>query len=134
MSKILGLDVGTKKIGVAVGDTDTGFAFTRPAWLINSWSDAKSLLERIIQHDKITTIIAGWPLNTDGSAGPQVKIVDEFLMAVSSGLSVPIVKQDERFSTQAVQREHVGQKMKRGEEDSRVAQLLVESYLQHHRD
>lgn len=134
MDKILGLDVGTKKIGVAVGDRESGFTFTRPAWLISSWADAWSLLERLMAHEKVSTIVVGWPMNDDGSIGSQADIVDQFIQQMAARVNIPIVRRDERFSTQAVQREHAGRQLNRGQEDSLAAQLLVESYLQEKHD
>lgn len=132
MSKILAIDVGDRKIGLAIGDQASGFAFIRPALLVSDWAEAWPLLQQLVEHEQISTIVVGLPLNHDASAGPQTERVREFIRELGSRLTVPIVERNEHSTTQAVQREQQthGRALKRGEEDSLAAQLLLESYFQ----
>ncbi len=132
MINVLGLDVGEKKIGVAVGNTDNDFAWPRPAMLVDDWSEAWGQIERLVKDERITIIVLGWPLNTDGRAGPQTAVVEDFTAQLERHISIPIIRLDERLTTQAVQREQRqhGRRLARGREDSLAAQLLVETYLQ----
>lgn len=129
--RVLSLDVGDKKIGLAVGDTDTKMAFTRPALLVNHWDEVWGPLKEILISDKIEKIVIGWPLNTDGTIGAQVRRVEKFISELSVHSSLPIIKRDERHTSAAVQKEQqqAGIKLSRGQEDSLAAQLLLESYL-----
>lgn len=129
--RIIALDVGDKKIGLAIGDTSTRMAFTRPALLVQSWSDIWEPLQKLVTNETIELIVIGWPFNIDGSIGSQAGRVEEFIQALTEQTSVPIIKRDERHTSQAVQREQqsASRKLARGEEDSLAAQLLLESYL-----
>lgn len=129
--RILAIDVGDKKIGLAVGDSITGLAFTRLALLVTAWEQAWEPLRAVMANEQIEQIIVGWPVNTDGSVGTQSARVQQFIDQLKTRTPVPINVRDERLTSQAVQHEQhqVGRKLSRGEEDSLAAQLLLESYL-----
>lgn len=129
MSNVLGIDAGEKKIGLALGQTETRLAFPRPPILVNAWIEAWPSLQDLVEREAITTIVVGWPVNADGSLGVQTDAVEQFIIELQRHVSVPIVRYDERLTTQAVQREHRGRRLSRGQEDSLAAQLLLESYL-----
>ncbi len=126
---ILGLDVGDKKIGLAVGDDATQLAFPRPALLVDDWGQVWPAIEKILADEAVDRIIVGWPLNSDGTIGPQAERVAEFIDQLEQRVSPPVIKRDERLTTAAVQREQQGRSLPRGAEDSLAAQLLLESYL-----
>lgn len=130
MPTVLGIDVGEKKIGLAVGRSDSGWTFTRPALLVHDWEQAWPALKKIIADETIDTVLVGLPIELDGQAGGQAARVREFIAALQTQTSLPIIARDERHTSQAVQREQAGQRLGRGVEDSLAAQLLVESYLQ----
>ena len=90
-----------------------------------------AVLHGLAATEAIVTIIVGWPLNTSGSVGAQAERVNQFIQLATQHLGLPILKRDERHTSQAVQREQsmAQRKLPRGAEDSLVAQLLVESYL-----
>ncbi|MEK7636992.1 MAG: Holliday junction resolvase RuvX [Patescibacteria group bacterium] len=131
MGKILGLDVGERKIGLAVGDTSTGLAFIRPPLLVDQWSAAWASLVGLIDRERIERVVVGWPLNDDGTTGPQAERVQHFINELERRVVIPIIKRDERHSSQAVRREQhqADRPLARGQEDSLAAQLLLESYL-----
>lgn len=133
--RVLAIDVGEKKIGLAVGDTATGMAFSRAPVLVASWAEAWSKLLEVIVTENIEQVVIGWPLNSDGTVGPQAEQVQQFIDSLAMQVSVPIVRRDERNTSQAVQREQqqAGQKLQRGQEDSLAAQLILESYLSEQR-
>lgn len=135
MARVLGLDVGLKKIGVAIGDSGSGFAFLRPALLVNDWSAAWPVLANMVRHEHIDEILVGWPIHSSGRHSTQADVVAKFITELQPHVTVPITKRDERNTTKAVQREQqqAGRKLVRGQEDSLAAQLLVESYLQEYR-
>lgn len=128
---ILAIDVGDKKIGLAIGDAETRMAFTRSALLVADWHEAWPQLQKIVRNERIDLILVGWPLNDNGSLGSQTQRVQEFIDQLGPLTSVPIIKRDERQTSLAVQREQRAsdRKLRRGEEDSLVAQLLLETYL-----
>lgn len=131
MNAILGIDVGAKKIGLAIGQRATKFAFARPPLLVDRWSVVWPALKKIIAAEQVQEIVIGWPLNQDGSAGPQAQVVDRFMTELKKQVNVPVHRRDERYTSQAVIREQAAarRRLQRGQEDSLVAQLLVENYL-----
>lgn len=132
MNTILGLDVGLKKIGVAVGDRQSGFAWTRPAVLVDTWDQAWPLIVDLVGKENVETVVVGMPVEADGTPSQQATSVEDFIEQLKSHVRVPIITRSERATTQAVIREQqsIGRKLKRGEEDSLAAQLIVEGYLQ----
>ncbi len=129
MSTILGLDVGEHKIGVAIGQTETRFAFARPPILVKDWREAWPKITDVIMAEQPVTIVVGWPINSDGSVGPQAKIIEDFVRELKGKTKIPIVLADERLTTQAVQHEQAGRSLGRGQEDSLAAQLMLETYV-----
>lgn len=131
MASILGLDIGERKIGVAVADRASGFAFVRPALLVKDINDIWPLLAAIITQDDVAEIVVGVPLNDDQTVGPQAQRV-RAIAAELERFHLPVHQRNEHSTSQAVQREQqaVGRTLKRGEEDSLAAQLLLENYLQ----
>lgn len=129
--RILAIDVGDKKIGLAVGDTETRMAFVRPALLVDDWAEAWPQLLTLLKEEQIVQIVIGWPLNTDGTSGSQTERVQQFIDQLKTRSTIPVIKRDERQTSIAVQREQRtnGRQLKRGEEDSLAAQLLLEAYL-----
>lgn len=101
---IMGLDFGTKTIGVAV--TDTLRAVATPLTTIKRKKftvDAKELAT-IVKDRSIVGIILGLPLNMDGSEGPRVQSTRAFARNLSPILPLPISYWDERLSTVAAER------------------------------
>jgi putative Holliday junction resolvase len=101
--RLLGLDVGTKTIGVAL--CDAGWTIATPAELIarTKFSTDLARLQAIIAGQRVTGIVIGLPLNLDGSESPRTQSVRAFARNVEP-LGLPILLWDERWSTQAVTR------------------------------
>ncbi|MEP7239536.1 MAG: Holliday junction resolvase RuvX [Devosia sp.] len=102
--KLLGLDLGTKTIGVAVSD---GLRFTATALETIRRSkftaDAARLIE-LIDENAAVGLVLGLPLNMDGSEGPRVQSTRAFARNLRPRIAIPIVFWDERLSTAAVDR------------------------------
>lgn len=131
MSQILGLDIGERKIGVAVADRASGFAFPRPAFLVQDFDEFWPLVAAMITQDDIAEIVVGVPLNADQTAGPQAERVRTIINQLKQ-FHLPVHERNEYTTSVAVQREqqHHGRTLQRGEEDSLAAQLILESFLQ----
>lgn len=101
--RLLGLDVGTKTIGVAL--CDAGWTIATPAELIarTKFSADLARLQAIVAAQRVTGIVIGLPLNLDGSESPRTQSVRAFARNVEP-LGLPILLWDERWSTQAVTR------------------------------
>jgi putative Holliday junction resolvase len=101
--RLLGLDVGTKTVGVAL--CDAGWTIATPAELIarTKFSADLARLKAIVAAQRVTGIVIGLPLNLDGSESPRTQSVRAFARNVEP-LGLPILLWDERWSTQAVTR------------------------------
>lgn len=101
---LLGLDPGTKTIGIAVSDTTR--LISSPVETIKRKKftpDAARLFE-IYDHKQASALIIGMPMNMDGSAGPRAQSVRDFSANLLAIRDVPIFFWDERLSTAAVTR------------------------------
>ena len=98
-SRLIGLDLGTKRIGVAICDEKRSVA--TPLKVIN-YIDLSSLileLKEIISENNIKAIVIGNPLNMDGSSGPSSQSVKDKILNLSKKIDIPICLWDERLST-----------------------------------
>lgn len=126
MKRYLGVDFGTQKIGCAIGDDEIRIAFSRPALL--SVEDPVAAVVALCEQEAIDELVVGIPQSTDGSASDQTRMVEAFISLLRRGAR-PVHTIDERFSTQGVQRQQQHRTLERGQEDSLVAQALLQSYL-----
>jgi putative holliday junction resolvase len=101
--RLMGLDVGTKTIGVALCDAQ--WTFATPAELIRraKFSGDLERLRTLVNAQAVAGIVVGLPLNLDGSDSPRTQSVRAFARNLQP-LGLPILLWDERWSTQAVTR------------------------------
>jgi putative Holliday junction resolvase len=101
--RLLGLDVGTKTIGIAF--CDDNWTIATAAELVHRTKFAKDLeaLKGLIAAQRVTGIVIGLPLNMDGSESPRTQSTRAFARNMAA-LGLPILLWDERWSTQAVTR------------------------------
>ena len=101
--RLLGLDVGTKTIGLAL--CDAGWTIATPAELIRRGKFSADLetLRMLAEAQQVKGLVVGLPLNLDGSDSPRTQSVRAFARNLAP-LDRPILLWDERWSTQAVTR------------------------------
>ena len=101
--RLMGLDVGTKTIGVAL--CDASWTIATPAELMHRGKFAKDLakLQALIEAQQVRGIVMGLPLNMDGTDSPRTQSTRAFARNAAA-LELPILLWDERWSTQAVTR------------------------------
>ncbi len=103
-TRLLGLDFGTKTIGMAVSDVTRSVATPYETVRRTKFSeDVRQLLAAIEKND-VGGIIIGLPLNLDGSEGPRVQSTRAFTRNLRQHTALPLAFWDERLSTAAVQR------------------------------
>lgn len=126
--KLMGLDLGTKTIGVAISD---GLRMTAsPVETIKRTkftADAERLLALIAKH-QVTGIVVGLPLNMDGSEGPRVQSTRAFVRNLKQKIDMPMVFWDERLSTMAVTRTMIEADLSRARQ-AEVVDKLAASYI-----
>lgn len=133
MARILGLDVGTKTIGVAVSD-EMGWTAQGVATLARRGRDADlAALRRLAEEWGVERIVVGLPRNMDGSLGPAARSVLEFADAVKAALGLPVVTWDERLSTVAATRTlleaDVSRRRRKAVVDKLAAVFILQGYL-----
>jgi putative Holliday junction resolvase len=126
--KILGLDLGTRTIGVAVSD---GMRYSAsPLETIKRTKftqDAERIIELIAENQAVALIL-GLPLNMDGSEGPRVQSTRAFARNLAAKVSLPIAFWDERLSTSAVTRMMIEADLRR-DRRAEVVDKLAASYI-----
>jgi putative Holliday junction resolvase len=126
--KLLGLDLGTRTIGVAVSD---GMRYSAtPLETIKRTkftADAERLLELIAENAAVG-IVVGLPLNMDGSEGPRVQSTRAFVRNLAQKTPLPMAFWDERLSTAAVQRMLIEADTRR-DRRAEVVDKLAASYI-----
>lgn len=132
MTRYLAIDHGTRRIGLAIGDSQTRMAFARPALRHRGEKDAVARIRDLAERDGVDTILLGLPLNDDGSEGPQAAAARAFGARLADvGLAVDYV--DERLSSWQASAElaAAGRRPGRrsGELDSAAARIFLQEYL-----
>ena len=127
--RILGLDVGDKRIGLAVSDA---LGITAQGLETIGRGDSGSF-ERVLREYEITEIVVGLPLNMDGTKGVRAEGAALFAEGLRNKYSVPVRLWDERLSTAHAEREMIrgdlSRRKRKGLSDMVAAQLILQSYL-----
>jgi putative Holliday junction resolvase len=103
-ARLLGLDVGTKTIGMALSDVTRSVATPFDTIRRTKFTaDAKTIRE-VVEKNQVGALVIGFPLNLDGSEGPRAQSTRAFARNLAVHVDVPMVFWDERLSTAAVER------------------------------
>ncbi|KKU13272.1 MAG: hypothetical protein UX17_C0022G0005 [Parcubacteria group bacterium GW2011_GWC2_45_7] len=127
--RILGIDYGTKRVGVAIGDTESRVAV--PYDTLEFGGATLECLHEIIEREKIDLIIIGLPLTTGGEESKSSVLVRQFIKELKS-LGIPVEMQDERFTTKEVEKitRGYGKARKGVDKDAAAAALILQSFLE----
>ena len=132
MSRLIGLDHGSRRIGVAIGDTETGMAFARAAIRRRNLPTDLAAIEALVRLESARLIVIGLPLNMDGTEGSQAASARNFGERLVAG-GTQVAFEDERLSSwEAGERlNEAGRRPRResGELDSTAARLILQQYL-----
>lgn len=130
--RCLGIDYGTKRVGLAHGD-EVGVATPLPA-LIDAEPAARwAKLGALIRQRRITDVVVGYPFNMDGSVGFKAKEVDAFVGRLKEDFGLPVHLIDETLTSYAAE-SSIAKKDRRGVRDSglvdsRAACLILQDFL-----
>jgi len=132
--RLLALDVGDERIGVAISD-ETG-AFARPYAVIPRVRGAASYLRirEIVEQEGVARIIVGLPLLEDGRRGKQVASVEAYVRGLEQHVELPITYWYERYTTleaQELWRETGARQRDRQEIDAVAAAVILRDYIEH---
>jgi putative Holliday junction resolvase len=131
--RILALDHGTRRIGVAVSDELKMIAQPLEFIPAEPFADLVVRLKQIVQEKEVELIIVGMPRNMDGSYGPAASRVQEFVSEIKKVIPLRIKKWDERLTTAQANRILIDANVRRDERKQKVdkmaAAILLQSYL-----
>ncbi|MCG3085931.1 Holliday junction resolvase RuvX [Anoxybacillus sp. LAT_35] len=135
--RILGLDFGTKTLGVAVSDelgwTAQGIETIRIDEENGEYGFDR--LRQLIEKYAVEEIVIGFPKNMNGTIGPRGEATQRFAEQVKQTFSLPVVLWDERLSTMAAERmliaADVSRKKRKKVIDKMAAVMILQSYLDH---
>lgn len=129
--RIISLDWGLRRCGVAVSDESREFTFTRPQLYIKSQEELIQKVCGIISEEKIVGIVIGLPLFSDGSESDTTKMVREFADSLVKNTDLPIIFVEENLTSSAAQ-EEIGRKSIskiKSELDSVSAKIILENAI-----
>lgn len=128
LQRLIGIDLGTKTIGLALSDVERRIASPLETIRRTTFTkDAARLLELADKHE-VAALVIGLPLNMDGSEGPRVQSTRAFVRNLGAKTAKPFIYWDERLSTAAVTRELLAQdasRAKRAEVVDRMAAAFI---------
>lgn len=133
--KTMGLDVGSKTIGVALSD-DFGWTaqgFKTIIWDENHRTSADDGLAEIIEEFKVKTIVIGLPKNMNGTIGERGEKSEHYGKYLGDKFAIPVILWDERLTTVAAERVLIEADMSRKKRkkviDQMAASLILQGYL-----
>lgn len=132
MSRILGIDFGERRIGLAISDALGITAQGLPTLDTKKTKDIFTHLENIIKEKNVTKVVVGMPKNMNGTIGPKGMEVTEFMQELTKKTKIEVIPWDERLtSAQSLKAmREMGTKQKHKEVTDRIsATLILQSYL-----
>lgn len=120
--KILGIDYGSKRVGLAI--SDESFTLARELTILSP-KEFWEQIEELVKAETISRIIIGLPLNMSGGQTETTRNVQEFADRLEEKLRLPVEYMDERLSSQMAENMPGGKK----NVDSLAAQIILQNYL-----
>jgi putative Holliday junction resolvase len=131
--RILAIDHGSKRIGIAVSDELKMIAQPLEFVLAEPFAEFLARLNELIRDKQVELILVGMPRNMDGSYGPAALKVQDFVAVLKAALTVPIKTWDERLTSAQANRLLIQGNVRRDKRKEKVdkmaAAILLQSYL-----
>ena len=131
--RILALDHGTRRIGVAVSDETKTIAQPLEYIPTEPFADFLARLKELLVEKEIDLILVGLPRNMDGSYGPAAQKVETFIGVLRAAITAPVKTWDERLTSAQANRVLIQGKVRRDKRKEKVdkmaAAILLQSYL-----
>lgn len=121
--RYLGIDYGTKRVGVAISDEGGTIAF--PYTILENKKGLLGEIKTICSHEAVETIVIGESVDYKGKPNLVMKEVDKFVVELKKAVSVPIISEREFLSTQQAR----FYQTKRKRVDDSAAAIILQSYL-----
>ncbi len=129
---LLSLDVGEKRVGVALAEVPTFFA--RPVTTLENNDQLAEAVADLAQQYQITTIVVGYPRNQSGEPTEQTKIVEATVGTLQLPKTITLAWQDESLTSVKAEEEleSRGKSYEKGDIDSLAATFILEDYVKEH--
>jgi putative Holliday junction resolvase len=127
-ARLLGLDVGTKTVGMALSDVTRAIATPYDTIRRTKFTEDVKLISKVIAASEVGALVIGLPINLDGSEGRRAQSTRAFARNLANHVDLPMVFWDERFSTAAVERHLVeadASRKRRAEVTDRMAAAYI---------
>jgi putative Holliday junction resolvase len=130
--RVLGLDLGQSRIGVAISDPEGRIAVPLGTVRTGAPEDVKAIAAMVKEH-AVTAIVVGYPLSLSGRKGEAADHADKFAQALRGFLGLPVFLQDERLTTVDAERRlseaRIRGRKRRRVVDQTAATLILQAYL-----
>jgi putative Holliday junction resolvase len=130
--RVLGLDLGDARIGVAISDDRRRIAVPLGTVRTGAPADVKAIADLVTEHG-VTTVVVGHPLNLSGEAGVRAHHAERFAEVLEGFLDVPVVLQDERLSSveadRALREAGASGRERRRTVDRSAATVILQAWL-----
>ncbi|WKZ28522.1 MAG: Holliday junction resolvase RuvX [Patescibacteria group bacterium] len=132
---VLGIDHGSKRVGLAIGSTDAGVA--APLKLLDHHGEAALIedIKAVIVSERVDHVVVGLPISKDGRSTEQTEIARAFAAKLEEALDVPVVLEDERLSSREIEAHMEAMGGKKAwkasglDRDTAAATLFLQSFL-----
>lgn len=133
MERFVAFDIGDRRIGVAVSDPFNSYALPSETYFRKGFSEDVAALAALARAKGATTIVCGLPLNFDGSEAVQTQKTRRFIEALREATPIPVVCEDERFTTKMAHEVLISEGMRREKRknfvDALAAANILDGYL-----
>ena len=135
MTRYLGLDLGTKTLGVAISDKNNIIATTYKTinYPDEDYTSLIELLKPIIESNAIDVIVLGYPKNMNNTVGPRARATESFKECLEHTLGLKVIFQDERLTTvmatNFLLEANISRKKRKRVVDSLAANIILQNYL-----
>lgn len=134
MSRIVGIDPGAARVGIAISDDDSSIAFPRETVAARGGvAEAAKRVREALDDDEVSLVVVGLPLRLDGTEGEAARRAKLLGDAIGDALGIEVVYWDERLTTVAAERSlrEMGRRGAKQREvvDQSAATILLQGYL-----
>ena len=134
--RVIALDIGEKRIGIAAGDTASGIAMPVCVLPAGEVTGGARTWRRVLEDEEPELVVAGLPVTLGGESGPQARRVRASAQAIADAAGLPLEFADERLSSAEAKRvlreRGLSEREMRGCLDAVAASLVLESWLASH--
>jgi len=133
-TRLLGIDYGTVRIGLAVSDPDRKIAFPKTTYLRTGWDEDAQFFHKLVQDEEIGRMIVGLPVHLNGQEGKKAAEARAFGRWLQETTGLPVSFWDERFTTVEAEASlwsaGMTHKRRKDRRDRVAAQIMLQSYLE----